>query len=403
MEGSEIHLQQRKNRVYIEQPGKLTIRDLPAAFSNESRDNELTSFSSTMTPKLIQVAWRGRMEFDGKKVEFTKQVITNLLLADREGVENEVEVQSGALEIHFNRSVSFGTRSRGSETRFGEELGLDHLVFNEGVDVTNDAFGPDNRRTAFDQLHSRNLSYDHLTGAFKADGPGYVSSVRKGLARSGAIAFPTGSSKKTKAGANNSASDSKQLTYVRVDFEGGITGNMLKRDLNFERRVNALYSPATAWDMAIDPTQRGGLGEQGIALRSEMLSLFQSPGFSREEAGYEFEANGNVMIEGKNFIAYGSRTSYVPAKDSVMLEGDPRKQCEVRMLDDFGVEIGKHAAGRITYDTQTRDVVVHDLGKGTYRETPQLKLPPTSGVKKSGGAAAPGPPQKPSIYRPGQR
>jgi hypothetical protein len=403
IEGPEIHLQQRKNRVFIEQPGKVTIRDLPAALASESGKDASAPFGQSMTPKLIEVTWQGRMDFDGKKVEFKKQVNTNLLLADREGIENEVEIQSGVLEIHLSRPVSFGPRASMPEARFGEELGLDHLVFDEGVDVTNDAFGPNQRRTAFDQLHSRNLSYDHLTGGFKADGPGYVSSVRKGMPSSGAMAFPVGNSKGGKPSATKGKKDPKQLTYIRVDFDGGITGNMLKRDLTFERRVNAVYSPVDAWDSVIDPNQRGGLGEQGIALRSEALSLFQSPTSTNEEAHYEFEANGNVMIEGKNFIAYGSRASYVPAKDSMMLEGDPRKDCEVHLLDDFGVETGKQAAGRMTYDTRTRGVVVLNVGLGSFRETPQLKLPPTGGARPLGSPPAQGPPQKPSIYRPGQR
>src|SRR5205085_3004785 len=123
---------------------------------------------------------------------------TNLLLADREGIENEVEIQSGLVEIHLSRPVSFGTRASLPAARYGEELGLDHLVFDDGVDVTNDAFGPNERRTAFDQLHSRNLSYDHLTGSFKADGPGYVSSVRKGMPVTGAMAFPVGNAKGNK-------------------------------------------------------------------------------------------------------------------------------------------------------------------------------------------------------------
>lgn len=402
IEGPEIHLQQRKNRVYIEKPGKVTIRDLSAALSIDSGEPR-TPLGESVTPKLIEVAWQGRMDFDGKKVEFKKNVVTNLLLADQDGVENEVEIQSGKMEIYLNRPVSFGAVATLPDARRGQDLALNHLVFDEGVDVTNDAFGANDRRAAFDQLHSRNLTYDHQSGDFKADGPGYVSSVRRGTAGSSVIAFPIATSTDEKPAVNKNKNGSSSLTYIRIDFDGGITGNALKRELNFERRVSAVYAPVDAWDRVVDPNQRGGLGERGIALRSETMSLFQSPMSNREEAAYEFELKGNVMIEGNHFIAYGSRASYVPVKDLVMLEGDPRKDCEVHLLDDFGVETGKQAAARMTYNIRTRSAGALDLKDGTYRETPQLKLPPVGGAKKSGNLPSQGPPQKPSIYRPGQR
>jgi hypothetical protein len=400
--GPEIHLSQRGNRVYIEQPGDVIIRDLSGVLTGEGGGSQSPLAGQSVTPKLIEVSWKGGMDFDGKKVVFTGGVTTDLLLVDRDGIENEVEILSGSLSILLNRPVSFGAKANLPDPRYGDDLGLDRLEFAGGVDVTNDAFDSTNRRTAFDQLHSKNLSYDHVTGGFKADGPGYVSSVRRGMAAgSSAFAFPGGNSK-TKPPVSPGRGDSKSgLTYLRVDFDGAITGNLLKRDLTFDRRVNAVYSPVSNWDSVIDPNQKGGLGEQGIALRSEEMSFFQV-GETPDEANYEFEARGNVMIEGSKFTAYGSRSSYAPAKKLVMLEGNPRKDCEVHHIDEYGVVVGKQAAVRMTYRTDTQAVQLQDFGRGQINETPQMKLPQT-GVSRPKSQGPTGLPTKPDFYRPGQR
>lgn len=410
IEGPEIHLQQRRNRVYIEQPGKLKITEFASAADLAGNPSAANSLGQSLTPKLIEVEWQGRMEFDGTKVEFKKQVVTNLLLADREGVENEVEIDSGTMEIYLTRPISFGTRASLPNAGYGEDLGLDRLVFDEGVDVTNDAFDTNDRRTAFDQLHARNLSYDHLSGGFKADGPGFVSSVRRGVASSssgGAFAFPVGKlAAKPSAAPPKPGASKSGLTYIRVDFDGAITGNVIKRDLTFDRRVNAVYSPVAAWDSVIDPNHRGGLGEQGIALRCDEMSFYEVAGASPDQSSFEFEARENVMIEGSQFIAYGSKTKYAPSKRLVILEGNPRKDCEIHKLNDRGVEEGKQAAGRMTYRTDTREVSIQDVGLGQINETPQMKIPKTGGVRPQGSVPNGTPktgPAKPNIYRPGQR
>lgn len=399
IEGPEIHLQQRRNRIYIEQPGNLKITELKSVLEASGQTSKEFPLGQSVTPKLITVNWQGRMEFDGKKIEFKDHVVTGLLLADQEGIENEVEIQSGVMEIYLTRPVAFGATSSLLVENRGEPLGLDRLIFDGGVDVTNDAFDANDRRTAFDQLHAKNLSYDHLSGGFKSDGPGYVSSVRKEFASS-ALQLP-GSKVNTVSKGDNAARKSG-LSYIRVDFDGAITGNLLKRDLTFERRVNAVYSPVDAWDSIVDPNRRGGLGEQGIALRSEELSIFQAPGGSTEEANFEFAATGNVMVEGSQFVAYGANAKYAPAKKLVILEGTQRKDCEVHKLDEYGELEVKTPARRMTYRTDNKTIQIQEAGLTVINETPRMNFPKTGGARPQGQTPSkPGPP-KPNIYRPGQ-
>lgn len=400
IEGPEIHLQQRRNRVYIEQPGELKITDLTTLMSASADGKSALPLNQSVVPKQINVKWQGRMEFDGKKIAFKKEIVTSLLLADQEGIENEVEILSGVMEIYLNRPVSFGEGADLGNSSSGEPLGLDKLVFDEGVDVTNDAFDRNDRRTAFDQLHAKNLSYDHVSGGFKADGPGYVSSVRRGMAPSGAFALPVG---KPNAKAPQAAGESRSgLSYLRVDFDGAITGNLLDRELSFERRVNAVYSPVTAWDSVVDPNRKGGLGKQGVALRGETLSIFQVSGATTDEASFEFEATGNVMVDGANFQAYGAKTSYAPAKSLVILEGTPRKDCEIHQLDDYGNVGLKSAARRMTYRTDTKAIQQQEIGPSVINELPEMNFPKTGGVRPQGPASGKPGPQMPKIRQPGQ-
>lgn len=414
--GPEIHLQQRRNRVYIDQPGKVVIRDLANALAAGESEEPASPLGESLTAKLIEVAWSGRMEFDGKKVAFERDVVANLLLADRDGIENELEILSGSLELYLNRPVSFGARAQLPEERYGDKLSLDRLIFDGGVDITNDAFDARDRRTAFDQLHARNLSYDHVSGGFKADGPGYVSSVRRGAGVGASLTSPLGRPTNSRPTSNSESANKNGLTYLRVDFDGAITGNLFNRDLTFDRRVQAVYSPVEAWEDVIDPNVKGALGEEGLALQAEEMSIFQvgDPN-AKGEAAFEFEARGNVMIEGSRFLAYGARTSYAPAKRLVLLQGSPRKDCEIQKLNERGVVEFKQTAGQMLYRTDTREVQIKNAGQSQVFETPQMRLPQTGGTPSTGaGGAAPrpsgvpprpgaGPPKPPSVYLPGQR
>ena len=60
---------------------------------------------------------------------------------------------------------------------------------------------------------------------------------------------------------------------MHVTFDNGITGDLGKREISFHDNVKAVYGPVTRWNEELDADRRGGLGEEGITLTCDTLTL----------------------------------------------------------------------------------------------------------------------------------
>ena len=81
--------------------------------------------------------------------------------------------------------------------------------------------------------------------------------------------------------------------------------------------------------MPLDPRS---LGEDGVLLMCQRLTLAEMPGYLPNQRTMELEAHGNATVEGKQFAARGGRISYSQAKDMLTLEGDVRSEAELWKL-----------------------------------------------------------------------
>jgi hypothetical protein len=86
-----------------------------------------------------------------------------------------------------------------------------------------------------EQLQARNLLVDRIAGTLHADGPGWVSTVRRAGAMGGAGGLPVP--------AADVAGDQQPLSSVHVAFERAIEGNLARREIVFRDRVRTTYSP----------------------------------------------------------------------------------------------------------------------------------------------------------------
>ena len=72
------------------------------------------------------------------------------------------------------------------------------------------------------------------------------------------------------------SSDAK-LHFLRVDFQQGLAGNLINREITFLTRVRTVYGPVDAWEQELDGNRPELLPPDTITLTSEQLRVNEDP------------------------------------------------------------------------------------------------------------------------------
>ncbi|MCA9270362.1 MAG: hypothetical protein KDA41_17895, partial [Planctomycetales bacterium] len=177
-------------------------------------------------------------------------------------------------------------------------------------------------------------------------GPGWLESTRRGGAKlaSGSPATP--------GAAPFATTDDDKLTFLHVDFQQRLTGNLHDRHVQLHEDVRAVYGPVDDWNQrrtADDIDTAPNL----VLLSSDALQVAETaglaPGDNENGASFELQALGNAMVEGKTFTARAHRLAYAQAKDLLVIEGDGRTDAELFRQAQAGGAAGRAAARKILY------------------------------------------------------
>ncbi len=353
MNGATIQLDRGANRLWIDGPGQMTLpasRDLPGP---------LPSSSQQQSPAAnITIGWKGRMDFNGVTVHFERDV---------KAQSDQRFTLAGTLDVTLNRRVDFANP--------GQTDGIDirELSFGDGVYIENRSYEL-RELVSLDQMQSRNLSIDQQTGGIYADGPGWVNSVRRG----GDALSPSG--QQPSAARRDSASPNR-LNYLHVDFQRAMVGNVNKREIQFLDQVKTVYGPVASWDERLDASRRDGLGEDGVLMTCDKLTVLEMGTPVAGRRPFELEATGNTLVEGRTFTARAERISYAEAKQLLVLEGNGRADAEIWRQTRIGGPTSHAAARKILYWRNDNRVEVDDASFLDLSNLGALKpspLPPQS-------------------------
>jgi len=328
MTGPSIHLHRGENRLWIDGPGKAT---LPVPSEKKSIEPP-----PPVEAEMMNVFWRRSMTFDGT---------TAVLVGEVQATSKTQRALSETLEVTLARPIDFSNPEPQGETDVAR------LRFDGGVDLENTTLDPLGERTSVEQLQVRNLSIDRKTGALKADGPGWLTSIRKG----GAESLTTGPGQ-VGAPLPLTASDGGELTHLHIEFRGGISGDTNKHDISFHDQVRAIYASVKDWDTRItmrdlDRAGLAALGEKGVLLSSDRLTVREMtmPVASTGQKWIEMEASGRTLVEGHTFTARAERISYTTDKEQLVLQGDGRNDAELWYQQVKGGQYSYTAATKIMY------------------------------------------------------
>ncbi len=353
LEGPLVEFDRGRNRMTVDGAGRLK---LPVAGGMNGLESLGMGAASTPTPAAaapgsLDVVWQGRMDFDGLTARFVDRVVTT---------SNASTLRAGSLDVVFTAPIDFGAAGM---PRGGPRTDVAKIACGSGVRIESESAAADGGRSV-DKLYVRDLVIDRGTGEVSGTGPGRLTSTRFG--QPPGMAMPTaaaGMAGPGPAGQSAVAAPPRpdELTFLGVDFQRGLRGNINRRVMEFHQRVEAIWGPVAGWGETLDAHAPGGLPARAVSITSDALAVGQAaaaPGQRR--TSIELMAGGNVLVEGESFTARSARLSWSEAKDLLVFEGDGRSDAQLFRQMRVGAPTSSASAGKILYWRALNRVDVDD-------------------------------------------
>jgi hypothetical protein len=341
----ELELNDRDVRMSSDGPGKATLlvtRDLNGRES--------------ATPFPLDITWQGGLQFDGSTIAVSRNVFV---------AGTDDTLRCDRLLARLSAPIEFGGPIDEKSINLSEidcqgNVAIDHLA-RDSVGVA-----------SHERVQLARLSINQQTGAISGEGPGVIRSTRFGEGFAALTAPPGAASPGNVAPPPTSAGS--KLHYLRVDFHGGLVGNLFTRELTFLEQIRSVYGPVDAWEQELDATHPETLPPDAMTLNCDELRINENPIASRSAPtapaaesrpiGFiQLRATGNVRIDGQApgqgaFSAQAGRASYDQAKEVFILEGDGRTPATLWRQGQQGAP---PAARMIRYVRSTGEVSVNGI------------------------------------------
>ena len=354
LEGPLVEFDRGRNRVTVDGAGRLS---LPMPADGPGLDGlAITGSAATKPPPAagadpgkLDVTWKGRLDFDGQTARFVEDVVAN---------GGTTIVRSGSLDVVFDEPFELAGDRRGQPGRQPRrQPEVARIACGSGVKIESESIDEAGDRSV-ERLFVRDLVVERASGEVSGTGPGRLTSTRKG--QPPAFATPSTPGRPPIAPVAAGARPSG-LTYLGVDFQQGLRGNIHRRSMEFHQRVEAIWGPVAGWGDALDPHAASGLPEGAITIASDVLGVGQAPPMPGQPRGMlELGAMGNVLVEGESFTARSSRLTWSEAKDLLVFAGDGRSDAQLFRQLKAGGQPSTAAAGEIWYYRGRNQVEVKD-------------------------------------------
>jgi len=353
LEGPIVEFDRGRNRLSVDGAGRLSLPMAAGAgalgsltFTGGSR--QPAPANPAAPPGKLDVTWQGRLDFDGLKARFIDTVIATTAGAD---------LRSGSLDVIFDRPFEFAA---GDARRGGPQPEVARIACGAGVKIQSESIDEAGEKST-EQLFVRDLVIDRPTGDVTGSGPGRLTSTRAG--RPPAMSLPAGPQGGT-VGVQPVAATvrgANELTYLGVDFQRGMRGNLHRRTMEFHQRVEAIWGPVARRGDTLDPHAAGGLPDGVVTIDCDVLGVGQAPPMpGRRQSSMELGAGGNVLVEGESFTARSARLTWSEAKDLLVFEGDGRSDAQLFRQLKVGAQPSSASAGKILYWRSLNRVDVED-------------------------------------------
>ncbi len=304
LDGGQIRLDRRKNELRIDRAGELT---LPVA---RDLDGQVLR-----TPGKLTVKWTGGMTFDGSAMRFRENVSATTA---------HQKLETDMLTVVLTKRIDFIQRTA------RQKIDVRRLECDGRVRLESETLDANRRRESWLRAEAKNLTIEQASGKLTADGPGWVKIVRRGAVDTSRLVLG--------ATPNRSAAVSDRLSYLGIDFQRGLAGNILpgRRRLAFSGEVKTVFGPVERWADELNTRRRVASRPDNVLLSCDKLTVSQSPAQAGMPAAMDLAAEGGTRVEGKGFAAMASRLSYAEAKDLLILDSDGLSDAKLFRDDEKG-------------------------------------------------------------------
>jgi len=355
LEGPIVTFDRGRGRFAVDGAGRLAL-PLAAGGIEGLQLTESAPLVAAGEPGRLDVTWQGRMEFDGLTARFLERVVAD---------GGSATVRAAAIDVVFDRPFDFAAGQAGAG---GPRPEVARIACGGGVRVESESNSADGGRSQ-ERLYARDLVFDRATGDIIGNGPGRLTSTRTGSGPGIELSVPAGgvpgqvasprALQQVSRGGVPQTSDG--LSFLGVDFQRGLRGNMHRRQVEFHQRVEAIWGPVAGWSDALDPHASGGLPPRTFTVSCDVLGVGQAPPLpGRPRASLELEAGGNVLVEGESFTARSARLSWSEGKDLLVFAGDGRSDAQLFRQVQPGAAPSTASAGRILFWRELNRVEVED-------------------------------------------
>ncbi|HEX4131412.1 MAG TPA: hypothetical protein VHZ24_15335 [Pirellulales bacterium] len=347
-----IFLDRGENRLWTETLGTMTVA------TEKGLDG-----STDGAKQPLEVHWQGRMNFDGLTARFERLVVAR---------QPPHELHTELLDAVFTRRVDFAKQAnqrpaQGGAPDDGSRPEIERIICRQGAIIDSRTI-EGQTLTSVDRIQLIELTVEQLTGDVFGTGPGIVTSVRAGGHEE------QNEQKIDAAAVDGRKAKAAELTYMNIDFQRTMRGNMRRHEMRFEGQVVAVYGPVAAWDETIDVDRPETWPPKTMGVSSERMTVAELPPVEKDKKNYELIAEGNALAEGTTFTARAARMTYAQAKDLLVLEGSDRTPARLFRQVIQGTAPSQADARKILYWPSTNRA---EIDGARYLDFNQLPGMPT--------------------------
>ena len=345
---SNINLNRGTNLLKVDGPGTMVLPPMKRDLQGQS----------VAAPQPIQIDWQKQMEFDGRTVEFQHQVVAQTALQ---------RLTTETMRISLNQMVRFDEKKPGERFNRGQSaLDVQELLCLGGVRLENQTIEA-GLLVSKEDIHVRQMVFNQLSGKMTAQGPGSIRSVRLG-----GLTLPGADTTKPNRAshATNPTASGPQMTYLHVRFAGNAIGHLSNRTIRFANEVRLTFGPVTDWGATLPDDNPDALGPSGAVMSCQAMTITEMGSLTNGKPAMELQASDNVVIEGLDFTARGSKISYQQQKGLLTLQGDGRSPASLCRQAQVGGSQENVAAKKIQYWLQGGQIQVNGAQSLEVNQSP---------------------------------
>jgi len=298
---------------------------------------------------LMNVGCTEGLTFNGREATFSRNVVVRL--------QDESRLSCDELIVGLDRPWSFNSDAPATERPEVSVVRSPGRVSVNMVEWEKSALA----RVVEAEFGSFEAHPKEGDGSFRGNGPGTVKQWQRG-------SFQFRVTPEASASANRPATSAElPWNFVKLKFEGTVSGNLRQQFATFDDRVKAIYAPVAQAQMEFDRQELSGSSES--AKRAAWVGCDQlNVSLSEKKPGapngfVTLNAQGSVSMEAQKVQANAHQITFEQEKDIFELRGRGDQMASIYLDDDRG---GGRVPGRvIQFNPTTRAHRIVEAGTVT--------------------------------------